>query len=324
MFKQAAGAGNCRAVARMIDERTVDNSSAQTQTRRHSMPANSLFAVATELVHAADAAAALAAVNRQLAASDRDAGLVLLTYDARRGALVNRALLRNDDGTNGTGDVPDRARMALDHLPAPVRYVLLTGERFADVGDQAAQYGRLVGVELAGTELRLLLKGIVVESALVAVIALYDTRRRGGGKLLERAEPLAGLFELAYARLYERDARFEAVAALHEITSRLRAEHASALAARERELHSLRMAQSAGTSDVVRQLRGAVAMAEQRAAAAEERLSAVEQQVVAAVDRLQRLHLQLAEQDATIRSYRETIRALQQQIAPGAVVAARS
>ncbi len=41
-----------------------------------------------------------------------------------------------------------------------------------------------------------------------------------------REPPLATLFELAYARYYERDARFEAVAALHDVTTRMRAEHA--------------------------------------------------------------------------------------------------
>lgn len=275
------------------------------------MPAKSLSTVAAELVHATDADSALATVHQELSASDKNTGFALLTFDARREALVNRALL-SEHASGSAAASPDHAHLALDHLPPPVRYVLLTGERFADVGDQAAEYARLLGVELAGPGLRLLLKGIVVESAIVAVIAVYDSRRRAAAKLLERAEPLAGLFELAYVRLYEREARFEAVAALHDVTSRLRAEHASSVAALERELERMRAAQRAGTTEVVRQLRESVALAERQTAAAEERLVAVEGQVVSAVERLERLHIQLAAQDATIRAQRDTIRELNQ------------
>jgi hypothetical protein len=196
-----------------------------------------------------------------------------------------------------------------------VQYAVLAGQRFAEVGDQSSQYAEILGLEPAGSDLRLMLKGIVVEGALSAVLAAYDSRRRGGGKLLERAEPLAALFELAYARLSEREARFEAVAALHDITSRLRAEHASVTAALEREVERLRAAQRAGTSDVVHGLRDAVASAERRAGAAEERLVAVERQVVSAVERLDRAHQHLHEQEQHLREREETIRRLERQLA---------
>ncbi|MGI8509162.1 MAG: hypothetical protein ACR2MQ_07545 [Gemmatimonadaceae bacterium] len=286
------------------------------------MPPKSLSTVAAELVHAADADSALATVHQELAAPDKSTGFTLLTYDARREALVNRALL-SEDTPGSAAASPDHAHVALDHLPPPVRYSLLTGQRFVDVGDQAAEYARLLGVELPGRELRLLLKGIVVEGALVAVTAAYDARRRSAAKLLERAEPLAGLFELAYVRLYERDARFEAVAALHDVTSRLRAEHASSVGALGRELERLRAAQLAGTTEVVRQLRESLALAERQTAAAAQRLVAVEGQVVSAVERLERLHIQLAAQDATIRAQRETIRELNQASATSDSAAAR-
>lgn len=282
------------------------------------MPAKSLSVVASELAHAPDSGTALAIVHEELASADSSTGLALLNFDARREALVNRALMEPDKGERSgrtSAATPDHALLALDHLPPPVRYVVLAGQRFADVGDQAAQYAKLLGVVAATADLRLLLKGIIVEGTLIAVLALYDTRRRATGKLLDRAEPLAALFELGFVRLYEREARFEAVAALHDVTSRMRAEHASALAAMERELERLRSAQRAGTSDVVRQLRDAVARAEADAAAADERLNAVERQVVSAVARLERLHVQLAEQDATIRADRMTIRELRQRLA---------
>lgn len=303
-------------------QRAIDKLRVAPQTRTHRMPPKSLSTVAAELMHAADADSALATVHQELATSDKNTGFAVLTFDTRREALVNRALL-GEPAPGSSAASPEHAHLALDHLPPPVRFALLTGERFADVGDQAAQYARLLGVELPGNELRLLLKGIVVESALVAVIAAYDSRRRAAAKLLERAEPLAGLFEFAYVRLYERDARFEAVAALHHVTSRLRAEHASSVAALERELERLRAAQRAGTTEVVRQLRESVVQAERQTAAAEERLVAVEGQVVSAVERLERLHIQLAAQDATIRAQRETIRELNRASATSDSAAAR-
>jgi chromosome segregation ATPase len=132
---------------------------------------------------------------------------------------------------------------------------------------------------------------------------------------LERAAPLAILFELAYARFYERDARFEAVSALHDVTTRMRAEHASAVAGLEREVERLRAAQRAGTSDVIHKLRDAVGVAERRAIAAEQRLVAVEGQVVNAVDRLERTHVQLHHQDATLRAQADLIRQLEARLA---------
>lgn len=269
----------------------------------------SLPALAADLALASDASAALRAVHDELSGNDRRTGFVLLTVDPRRNALVNRQLAAA--GNEADEALPPHALLALDHLPPAVQYAVLAGQRFADVGDQGSQYARLLGVEAGVGDFRLLLKGIVLEGALAAALALYDSGRRSGVKLLERAQPLATLFELVYARFYERDARFEAVSALHEITTRLRSEHASAVSGLEREVERLRLAQRAGTSDVVHRLRDAVGAAEKRAIAAERRLVAVEGQVVNAVDRLERTHVQLHQQDSTLRSQAEMIRQLE-------------
>lgn len=273
------------------------------------MPVKSLPALALDLALVPDAVAALRLVNQELAGDDRRTGLVLLTVDPRRNALVNGQLVAGDAGSDAA--LPAYALLALDHLPPPVQYAVLAGQRFAEVGDQSSQYARLLGVEAAVGEFRLLLKGIVFEGALVAVLALYDSSRRSTAKLLDRAVPLTTLFELVYARFYERDARFEAVAALHDVTSRLRSEHASAVASLEREVERMRLAQRAGTSDIVHKLRDAVNAAERRALAAEQRLVAVEAQVVGAVDRLERTHVQLHEQDSVLRQQKELIRQLE-------------
>lgn len=275
------------------------------------MPSSPLAALAAQLASAADPHAALQIVSAELAQAERGAGFGLLSFDARRQTLSPVSARTEPTHPSSSAAARTPSTLALDHLPPTVQYALLAGQRFAEVGDQSSQYAEILGLEPAGTELRLLLKGIVVEGALSAVLAVYDTRRRGS-RVLERAEPLAALFELAYARLSEREARFEAVAALHDITSRLRAEHASVTAALEREVERLRAAQRAGTSDVVRGLREAVAAAEQRANAAEERLGAVEHQVVSAVERLDRAHQQLHEQAQLLRERELTIRQLEQ------------
>jgi hypothetical protein len=276
------------------------------------MPSSPLAAVAAQLATTMDPYAAVQIVSAELAQAERGAGFGLLSFDARRQTL-SPVVSRSETAPATASVQRAAAALALDHLPPTVQYAVLAGQRFAEVGDQSAQYAEILGLEPAGTELRLLLKGIVVDGALSAVLAVYDTRRRGS-RILERAEPLAALFELAYARLSEREARFEAVAALHDITSRLRAEHASVTAALEREVERLRAAQRAGTSDVVRGLRDAIAAAEQRANAAEERLGAVEHQVVSAVERLDRAHQQLHEQAQQLRERELTIRQLEQRL----------
>jgi hypothetical protein len=95
----------------------------------------------------------------------------------------------------------------------------------------------------------------------------------------------------------------------------MRAEHASAASGLEREVERLRAAQRAGTSDVVHRLRDAIGAAERRAIAAEQRLVAVEGQVVNAVDRLERAHVQLHQQDTTLRAQTELIRELETRLA---------
>lgn len=270
------------------------------------MPSRSLSAVAADLARAADADAAVQVLAAELA-GEKQVGVVVLRFDPRRQAL-HRA--RDDRPAD------ERDLLALDHLPAPVQYALLAGQRFAEIGTQGGQYARLLGVDDGGAqELRLFLKGMVLDGALAAVLAVYDGRRRAPARLLERVEPLALLFELAYGRLYERDARFEAVAALHDVTSRLRAEHTSAMAALERELARLRQAVASDESPAAAELRRAAERNAARASAAEGRLAAVEEQVASAVERLDRAHLQLHQQAGVIQEQAETIRRLQDELA---------
>ncbi|HXC25328.1 MAG TPA: hypothetical protein VNU46_05380 [Gemmatimonadaceae bacterium] len=273
------------------------------------MSSHSLPPLAVGLLKAQDVDTALQLVSEALAV-EKHTGVALLAFDARRNTIIDRRLDRAvtpPQGTKRNTGGEESPQVALDHLPLPVRQTLLAGQHFADVGEQALQYARLLGILPPTDDIRLFLKGIVLDGVLTAVLAAYDGRRRGGTKLLERLEPLASMFELTYARLFERDARFEAVTALHDVTSRIRAEHANSVGELTREITRLRTARG----DVIDRkraddLEAAAENAQRRAIAAEKRLAAVEQQVTSAVARLEEAHLQIYRQAEELRVKSET------------------
>ncbi len=271
------------------------------------MPLKSLAGVARELIAATDVDDALRIVNRELA-SAQQAGVMLLAFDGRRNTIIGHGA-EHMTSLPGEGE---RHQVALDHLPVPVRGALLTGEGFADVGEQAVQYARLLGITRLTDDIRLFLKGIILDGTLTGVLVAYEERRRGSAKLMERLKPLAALLELTYARLFERDSRFEAISTLHDVTSRLRGEHAGKIAELEREISRLRNARG----DVIDQKRAeelytAATNAQHRASTAEQRLAAVEAQVTSAVEHLDQAHLQIYRQTEELRVQSETIRRLE-------------
>jgi chromosome segregation ATPase len=272
------------------------------------MAPKTLATLATDLASTADIDVALRIVNDELGA-DKHAGVSLLAFDGRRNTIFDRRALTPPGGT-------ERAQVGIDHLPVTVRYAVLAGQRFADVGDQAAQYARLLGIPVEGDDVRLYLKGIVIDGALSGVLALFERRRRGTSKIAERAEPLAALFEVVFARFFEREARFEAIAALHEVTERLRGEHAATLTQMEHDIARLRLASGEVVDHRrVMELDAANERLRHRAETAERRLAAVEEQVTSAVGRLERAHMQIHQQSETLREQIERIRSLEATIA---------
>jgi len=278
------------------------------------MPAKSLATLAADFFAAADLDVALRLLNDEF--GDKYLTIALLEYDGRRSTLKGRGPKTPPGGT-------ERALMALDHIPAQARFTLLAGQRFADLGDQGSQYANVLGISADSGTARLYIKGIVLDGALTAVLAVHDPRGRGA-KTIERIEPGVALFELAYARLFERDARLEAVDALHDITSRMRSEHAAAIAELERELARLRAARGAADGRLIDDVERELAAALQRAETAEQRLTAVEHQVTSAVDRLERAHIQLHQQAETLREQADTIAQLEQRLASSTAHGARA
>jgi hypothetical protein len=269
----------------------------------------SLEELAADFAAAPDLDIALRVANDTLEIEQRTS-LVLLSYDGRRNVIYNRG------AELPTGRVSGGVQVSMDHLPATVRNALLKGDRFVEVGDQSYQYAQLLKLPIWSEDSRLFFKGMVVDNALAAVVAACDERRWVIGKRLDRLEAIGVLFSLAFARLYERDARFEAVSALHKITQKLHDEHARKVAELEREIMRLRTARGdAIDRKRAEQLEAAAANAKRRAATAEHRLAAVEHQVANAVALLEQAHIQIHQQDEKLREQAELIERLETQLA---------
>lgn len=269
----------------------------------------SLEEMAADFASAPDMDIALRIANDVLEIEQRTS-LVLLAFDGRRNVMFNR-------GSGApTGRVTGGVQVAMDHLPPPVQNALLKGERFVEVGEQSHQYAQLLKLPVWSEESRLFFKGLIVDGSLAAVVAACDERRWVIGKRLDRLEMIGALFSLAFARLYEREARFEAISALQELTTKLHAEHSTQVGELEREIVRLRTARG----DVIdrkkaEQLEAAASNAKRRAATAEHRLAAVEHQVASAVEMLEHAHLQIHQQDEKLREQADLLERLEGQFA---------
>ena len=146
----------------------IDNPAFPQQTRMHGMPSKSLATVAATLLAAPDMDNALRLVNEELE-TDKHMGIVLLAFDARRSTIVDRSMDRAVTPPSGTAaratptGGAGSAQMAIDHLPPAVRHTLLSGHRFVDIGEQPAQYARLLGITPPTDNIRLFLKGVVLD-----------------------------------------------------------------------------------------------------------------------------------------------------------------
>ncbi|HEY7879124.1 MAG TPA: hypothetical protein VIC55_12905, partial [Gemmatimonadaceae bacterium] len=207
------------------------------------MPPRTLASLAHALGAASDLDAAFVALGEALAEVDRSAHLVLLAFDVRRQLFTEKR-------TPDTGRVT-RARVdtTYDHLPARLRAVISAGGQFGDAGDASDEYARFFGLESVLNEEGLLaLRGVLVDGHLSAVVALYEPRRFFGTRVMERFAPYVALFELAYARFAEQEARNEAVHTLEDVTQRVHGEYVKRLAQLESELAEARNTPTSGTA----------------------------------------------------------------------------
>jgi GAF domain-containing protein len=269
------------------------------------MSTRSLPALAHALGLAPDLDAALVALGESLTEADRSAVLGLLRYDGRRELLRDRLTPSGGHVIKATVDT------TIDHLPAAVRSMLTNGGQFVDLGDRSAEYARLLGLSAFADGGVLSLRGLLSDGQLSAVLALYEQRRMFGTRTSERFASAASLFELAYARFQEREAREEAVSTLEDVTQRVHGDYLRKLATLEEELGKARSdaASQGAPADPARlvHLERDTAEAHEEARRAARKAASLEQQLVAAVSQLEQAHVELHRRHETLRQKVRTL-----------------
>jgi hypothetical protein len=270
------------------------------------MPPRTLASLAHALAAAFDLDVALVALGEALAEVDRSARIALISFDERRQMLSERR--------SPTGSRVERVRVdtTFDHLPVRVRVPVSAGGQFVDVGDDSDDYARLFGIASSLHEEGLLaVRGITTDGHLSAVVALLEPRRFFGTRVMERFAPYVALFELAYARFSEREAREEAVHTLEDVTQRVHGEYVRRLADLERQLAAARNTPSsvgvALSPERLVALETDAANAREEARRATRRADAVEGQVTAAVGQLEQAHVELHRRSETLRQKTRTL-----------------
>lgn len=267
------------------------------------MTARTLTSLAHALGAATDLDAALVALAGALAESDRDAAVALLAYDHREGLLRERLVV----SAGRVERIP--LETSLEQLPRNALRIVQEGGTFADLAEEPVAYARLLRLPPLDDGASLALRGIRVDGQLSAIVALVEPRRVFGTRAIERLGPLVALFELAFARFVDRDARQEAVRTLEEVTQRVHGEYVQRLGMLERQLAD------AGTASATAVEDPAAVLARERddAKRAEEarrmlrRLAALEHQLTASIGQLEQAHIELHRRSEALRQRTRTL-----------------
>ena len=273
------------------------------------MAPRTLAGLSTVLASAGNVSEALHALSQDVSEHDRNGNVVLYMYDARRDLLAERLMPAHE------GMRTAQLEIALDHLPTIIRRTISAGKQFADLGPESGDYQKLLGTGASPEAGVLLLRGLLVDGELAAVLALSEPKTRFGHRLSEKVGPAIDLFALAFARLAERRAREEAVRTLEDLTRALNEEHARSMQELQRKLGEAQAALSGkggGDSIRVSQLKRAIEVASVEARSTAERLSAVEEQVRVAVTKLERAHVQLHAQGEALQTQSNIIYQVEQ------------
>ncbi len=268
------------------------------------MPPRSLASLAHALGAISDLDGALIALGECLADLDRGAICAFVHYDARRDMLRERL------SPVGGQIVRSSIETTLDHLPEPLRGKVTAGAQFVDVTDKSADYARLFGFAASLDGGVLALRGLRIEGSLAAVLALYEPRKIFGTRTTDRLAPAIALFDLAFGRLAERDAREEAVRTLEDVTQRVHGEYVRRLGALESELRVVRdtpRATSVLDAATSIALQADAARSSEEARRAIRRAELTDQQITAAVGQLEQAHIELHRRSEALRQRTRTL-----------------
>src|SRR5690606_36170359 len=278
------------------------------------MPPRTLSSLAHALQTAPSPEHAFGALAESLLEIDRSAVVVLISYDARRTLLDERMT------ASGADVVRDTLGLTLDHLPAAVRSRVSAGADAAEFGDRSAEFARLLGLPpLDGGMLTI--RGLLTDGQLSAVLVLHESKKLFGGRTLDRFRPAVALYELAFLRFAEREAREEAVRTLEDVTQRVHADYLTKLGNLEEQLRTASVAAHPGGSlqpvedSRLLELSQNVARAEEEARRAARKVSGLETQLGGAIIHLEQAYIELHRRNSELRQASRTLTLLESVIA---------
>lgn len=262
-----------------------------------------LPSLAHSLALAPDLNGALIALGEALADGDRSALLALFRYDGRKEMIRERLTPSGSHVESGTVDT------TFDHLPPNVRTLVSGGGQFIDLGERSVEYARLLGLTPFADGGLLSMRGLVTDGQLTAILALYEQRKMFGTRTSERFAPAAALFDLAYARFSDREARDEAVNTLEAVTQRVHGDYLTRLSELERELDQARDRASSGEHDAANRihLEHELRTVEENARRAAHQKHSLEQQLMSAVGQLEQSHIELHRRHELLRQKTRTL-----------------
>ena len=242
---------------------------------------------------------------------DRSAVLALLRYDGRKEMLRERLTPSGGHVESATVDT------TFDHLPPNVRVLIAGGGQFVDLGERSVEYARLFGLTPFADGGLLSLRGLTTDGQLAAVLALYEQRKMFGTRTSERFASSAALFDLAFARIADREARDEAVNTLEAVTQKVHGDYLTQLGELQTELTRTQEMATSGdhvATDRV-QLEQELRTAEEDARRANHRANSSEQQLMAAVGQLEQAHVELHRRHEALRQKTRTLYLLERALA---------
>jgi GAF domain len=267
------------------------------------MPPLTLASLAHALSAATDLDAAFVALAEGLAETDRGAHVALFRIDAKRAMIRERALVAQ----GAIERVPLEA--SLEQFPKAVGRTIAEGGMFADLAEESPGFARMLAMPKTSDGGYLSVIGLRVDGQLAALVGVLEPKRVFGTRVSERFAPMVALFELAFLRFTEREARIEAVQTLEDVTQKVHGDYLTRLASTEEQL---REARSARHSDAA-QATALLAREREDARAAEEsrrtarKLAVIEQQLTASVGALEQAHVELHRRSEALRQRTRTL-----------------
>ncbi len=267
------------------------------------MPPHTLASLAHALSAATDLDAAFVALSEGLAETDRSAHVALFRLDAKRAMLIERALVVD-------GAVQRQPLEAsIDQFPRAVARTISGGVVFADLAEESPGFARMLVLPKVADGGYLSVLGLRVDGQLAAVVALLEPKRAFGTRVSERFAPMVALFEMAFMRFVEREARMEAVQTLEDVTQKVHGDYLARLAATEAQLVEARSAARGDAADaaalLTREREDARAAEENRRST--RKLAVLEHQLTASVGALEQAHVELHRRSEALRQRTRTL-----------------